>query len=494
MTSTLHNDVAVIARERPAMVISQRVLEQMVLDCVKRAGKFGSLALPIPTGHAAVDARVSSLSIDPDAFTAQLVAGLADPADPAPSPRVVIGPNFILSIDLSEPVSKLKFATVEISVSGATAVLRGRDDRLTFDWPSISVAATVQPSADRAAAIAAAGSAVPITADDLLRVEGALAFGSAEQLVRKAIGIIRPLDLAAMFPAFRFSGALDLHVVGGALVVIPERFELLGLTGCPTGDITAGVYAKAKTSTAESDTTRNWPITIDAASPRSRFIDRADGMVAAYLPMTLLSLHFGASKPGLNYHESDNGFVGWDLKLNTSIVDIEVTVDPVAMGVRIALRIELSGLLLVTVDVPCLGRVELAQAHVALPKAGQAATIKVLVRPAVDFSGKLMLLSEIEHGDLGQAEVSIQLVAKYLGYVSGGGGGLTGLIFDSILGRIMSHNVPRMVLETVREKLDRSYFVLADLSDLIPVLRDIPTAASWSDDTRSALIGITKGG
>jgi hypothetical protein len=346
----------------------------------------------------------------------------------------------------------------------------------------------VHPSATRDAAIAATG----IDPEDLLRVEGSVAFVAGARLVSSALGEVPPINLKRLFPALSFDGLLELHTVDSSLLVIPERFALIGNPGCPKGDATVGVNIIPQYP-VESDEGATWRhhTTLPQLAERRFQIDGA--IASTYLPKPFLDVHFGKTTPALAYRDSDNRFIGYDVALTAAVRGITVTIDPAEGGLRLALDFATWGIATANIDVPCVGRVDLAQVKFQMPKNNGTASVEALLRLAIDTGGRLLVVSELTRLDLGEAQADVQLFSKYLG-MAGGKAAVIGFILDAVVGRVLAHNLPGLVFDAIKEAVNQHFFVLADLSGVLKYLDRAPNVPTFSGDATSALMGLTWNG
>ena len=75
--------------------------------------------------------------------------------------------------------------------------------------------------------------------------------------------------------------------------------------------------------------------------------------------------------------------------------------------------------------------------------------------------------------------------------MAGGEAAVVGFLLDAVIGRIVSHNLPGIVFDAIRDAINQHFFVLADLSDLTNLLGEKLNTGTWSGDEKSVLLGIT---
>lgn len=348
---------------------------------------------------------------------------------------------------------------------------------------SSPVLAQVIPSSTRDAAIAASG----ISPEDLLRVEGSIAYVASSRLVSSALGEVPPLDLKRLFPALSFEGELKLHLVDDSLLIIPERFALIGNPGCPKGDAMADVKITPR-DPVKADKGMTWTHDVVLRPISDRYCSLSNALVSTYLPKPVLDLHFGKAMPAIAFRESGGGFIGYDVKITAAIRGAKVSIDPAVSGLRLKLDFETWGNATANIDVPCVGRMDLARAEFRMPINSNGAEIEVLLRPAVDAAKRLIVVCELARLDLGEAQVDVRLIQRYLG-LAGGESAVIGFIIDTVIGRVLAHNLPGLAFDVIRDAINQHFFVLVDLGGFVKYLRIEPFDPMFSGDARSALIG-----
>jgi hypothetical protein len=483
MKNDLHKLIADAANGRGGMVISGEILSQLALRSLKTASAFGRNAgVEIPTGNRHVCGRFKSISIDPATIVAKLIANGAKLC-------LEINKTFDIEIELLIPNNGLAYSTIKLSVPNAQFPLSTSKTSIYFDTPIGFAEGSVSEAISRIDAIKASG----ISVDELLRIEGSMAYGTGFRLVNSALGALEPIDLNQMFPAFEFGGKLELINIEGSLLVLPQSFKFIGNTGCPKGDATAGMEIHTQ-SPQDNELTRTWPVLVTTPTPANVRKPLPNlGLVAAYLPKPLMDVQFGKVAPAITYREHDNGFIGYDVELSAAIRGVSVSIDSTELALRLRLDFASWGLVVATVDVPCVGRMDLAQARFEMPKNNGTGYIEAVVRLAVDTGGRLIMLTELESANLGEAMVSVQLFSKYLG-MAGGAGAVYGFIADAVLGRIISNILPGMAFDAIKASVNQHFFVLTDLGDLLGLLDHRPNYPTWSDDGNSVLMGLLYSG
>ena len=293
--------------------------------------------------------------------------------------------------------------------------------------------------------------------------------------------------MVALFPAIDFGGQLQLFDVEGGLLVVPEWIGIKGMTGCPTGNAMEGVELKFARQAGEG-VGNQFKFFEKLPQRQQQQLSQRDPLTAVYLPKPLLDVKFGKVAPGINYNETDNGFIGYTVDIAASVKGVTVSLDAQKVGIALALSFTVAGFFVANIDLPTVGRQELAQARFDLPERGGQSSVTALVRPAIDAAGRVLLTCEITGIDLGTASVSIQLFSKYLG-MAGGKAAVVGFILDAVVAKIIANNLPGIVFDEIKNNLDSHFFVLAELGGIRKYIPNLPNLPVFSSNETSAFIG-----
>ncbi|MFN9186133.1 MAG: hypothetical protein ACK5WG_06295 [Betaproteobacteria bacterium] len=477
--TSLHQNLIAAAGARGAMLISGGAINSAVLDSLRKAA-FGLVGASVDTLHPKVTARFDEISVEKSQLRTELVSEAGNVV-------VRVTPDFNLTLSLvhtQDPTQR--YAKLLLAVSDIRLMVRtdGSDIRFQLVDPTVAASFSDDPAGSRAAAIAASG----IDPDELLRVEGSFAYGTGARLVASAIGKLPPIGLRDLFPAIDFSNSIELAIVGDSLAIIPDSMSLLEMTGCPQGNAAGGIVVTPQHPTKPTEDTRDWVIAARHNPSEVRKPSPRDPFTALHLPRSLLDVRFGKIAPAVSYRERDNGFIGYDIQLTGTVKEIQVSIDESLGAVRLKLGFAVWGSLVADVDLPSIGRVDLASARIELPENNGQSNIEALVRLAVDSGAQLLATTEIAHIDLGKARVVLDLFGKYLS-AAGGKAAVAGFILDSVIGRVIAHNIPPIVSQVVRESLDRNFFVLTRLKGLSQYIDALPNLPTFSGNSDFALLG-----
>ena len=495
MARTLAHEAAVqIAQHKGAMHLSSELVNAVFLDNLKQTllrvpgggAGGGAASWEIIPGRVAVS--LGQTSIDPNVLTASVIE--LNPGELA----VHIEPGFDITFDVHVPGNPAsRYSTITLNVPSLDLPLTGRTSQIHVDVPATLAPAIVVDDAGRNATVAATG----ISIDDLLRVEGSIAYASAPRLFASALGEFKPVELKSLFPGIDFGGDLTLAIVERGLLVIPEWLSVIGNTGCPQGDATSGsdVFVSGKNRNGNTldfaIQSGGWPAAA-AAHPLHE-----DGVASLYLPKPILDLKFGKIKPAADYSDSGNGFIGYNIHLETIFRGVGLSVDVPNGALLLKVDFQLLGSLTANVDVPCVGRKDFARCEIQIPDSNGpengVGSISVRLRLGVDTGGRLLLLAEIDGISLGTAKVDLSFFGNFAG-IAGPEGAVAGYILDGIVGRVLANNLPAVLFDMIKSAVNDKFFVLADLKSVIQSFDRKPNKPAFSGDPDSVFIGMKYAG
>lgn len=488
--SSLHEEVKKIAGARPAFVVSRDMLRALALSSIEKSMKFFDSVPPgeqqtfLKTANPHVAGRYQALlssggtAVELRDFQVQLQPGEENPVD------LYVTPSFLLIVELFDPVSDLAFSTVHFECPPSRYPIDAAKNRLTFLPPLVNPLVNVFNSSDRAAAIAATG----ISNDDLLRVEGSMAYGTGARMLQTVMGEIAPIDLDAVFPAFRFGGKIDASQIGENLVLIPETFTFIGNTGCPQGDALDGVTVLLPEQLG-GRSGASGEINVPPPKSHQKPYEQYDGLLMAYLPKPVLQVQFEKISPAAAYRDHDHGFIGYDLSVNVLLKSAQLAIDVIERALTLQLGLSVDGAAKITVDVPCIGRVTAARVDFNVPGRDRTALVDTWVRFAVDARGRLCVLTELKPLSLGGAEVEVEIFSRYASYL-GGEAKLLAYIADYLIQRVLVEIIPRMLEDELRKTLNQHFFVFLDMERQLKYFFRKPNAGTWSGEDSSVLIGL----
>jgi hypothetical protein len=478
-TTALHDEVAKLAGDKGALILSS----EMVTGLIARHFEAANNALLGNSVPAAPDVTIVEARFD------QLQTNSGNPLDFKIIEKgndffIISDQGFSLSITLHvQGDPNLAFSILIIDVSEISIAITAGSGAIIMGAPDFTASGRVDDTVStRQAALNASG----ISLDTLLRIEGSLAFMMAHRIVASALGKIRTILLKDLFPGVQLNGTITLASVLNSIILIPaEGLSVTGPSGCPDTDTAPDLQLGYQpTGATEWDFQKiNVP-----ALKQYNISSPADGVAAVYLPRQILEKDFGKVQPGAIYRDRSDTFIGWELEFTASLRKIGVDIDPARFGVVIRFTIECSGYAALNVDVPCVGRMDLATARLTM----DPSQLDILLRFAVIDEGQLVLRSEIDRLDMGTARVSVSAFSKWLS-AAGGYAAAMAVITDIIIGKVLAHNVPLKIRDAIKKELNFRNLLAIDITPYISFFTQFINfrAATFSGDQNSIVIGIT---
>ena len=516
----LHTEVAKIAKDNPAMVLSLEAIRGILLNSFSDSIKSMKNGEDIEgfeyindyisvniEGFDHIAARLTGLSAEPSSFSVELYKDkeLEDRGDVV---RASIS-GFTATIalhDARDPAEEL--SRVKIEVARLNVKLSVDAPMLIFGEPDYEVRGSIDRADDKRRE--EIFSSLRITREEAESIEGAMAYVMPRRIVNAYLSTNNSIDLAKHFTAFELNGFWKLNLTSDntALVIEPSN----GITikedlGCPITDslpeLEVGIsYDKDSTTESDDRTSTSWPVVLNGVPGQpdiEEIIKNTDeysnGFASLYAPRKLWDAKFNNVMPAIVYRETDNGFIGYDLSSEVSFSDFELLIDAARFGILINLKFAFSGRAHLTVDVPCVGRVDLADAEFSLSNS----VLNILLSFEFSPSGKLMLRGQVDKLEVdGDIEVEINAFTRWLTTIFGGKGAVIGYFVDGVLARVFKHNIPFIMRDIIKKEVNSKNFQLLDLEQLVKFAQ-YPSGfqrATFSadEDSESVLVGITSPG
>lgn len=479
----LHSAVKALASNNPALVFSLDACRGFLLNNFTTAvTRLRDASVPIE-GFPNIEARFNGLSVDPANFQVSL-------SEAEGVVHAAITPGFQASLALhvaGEPQSE--FSIIEITVADLRVGLTASAPLLMLGSPDFDVKGEIVLSASREAALAKS----EITEEGVVRVEGAMAYVMPRRVVASALATVNSINLAEHFRALELRGDWTLHVVNGGLVVLPSGgIVIRENTGCPLKDSVPDLSTKPESGQKIDDTRYSWTITTGGVpnSEVRQANDRMDGFAAFYAPKPIWNARFSKVMPGIVYRESDNGFIGYDLTFTAALKYMKLKIDPHRFGIVIDFDFVTNGFAFLTVDVPCVGRSDLAYARFSCAQSN----LSILLSFVLSRSGKLVLESQIDNLNIGEADATVSGFSRWLA-LAGGKAAVGGFIIDYVLKRVIEHNIPIKMRDAIKQEVNSKNFQLLDLEGLAAFTRyRLFNEVTYSGDEDSVLVGLLSNG
>jgi len=489
MTSPLHLDVEVAAGVHPALVFSFDGLKSFLLNNFINAENMLKGHSVSMDGYPNIFAHFKGLTdstgapIQPGKFVMKL-----DDNNGQGDIHMLIETEFNATVLIHGKNISDVFSTLVINITNFRTKISVIAPNLIIGTPEFDIICQITPSITRS--IAETNSNVPES--DVLRVEGGLGYLMPRKIVTSMFETISRINLSELFTAFTLNGIWELKMIRDALIVIPfDGITIKDNLGCPEKDNIPNLTITTS-NRIDIGNSHSWqinPVGV-VVPPISRPADNfLNGFASIYLPKPLLVQRFGSVVPGIGYSEEGDGFIGYDVSISAFFQNIQLSIDPSRNGFVIDMDFVIQGNASVNVDVPCLGRADLASVDIRI----KPSKLSVYVAFSPTPNGRLILDSQIDGLTIGDVDVSISLVkVAFLIQLAGGPNTITTFILEKIFDRILANIIPAKIRDVVTKTVNSKNIQLLDLGSLekfISANGGLNTV-TYSGNSASILVGL----
>ncbi len=475
----LHLSLKNLTNNRPALVLSIDAVRGLLLKNFSETAKYlRGKSIPVE-GYRNIKAR------------------LLEPVPDLNSLRFYINTEgdevfFVVDQEVSMKVAlhalddaNLKISIITIKVTDLKMPVTVSAPNLVIGTPDFDVNVNIKPADSRSDAL----KSDQVEEDDILRIERSMACLMPRRVVASILSTIRSIDLAKRFPAFELRGNWSIHVVGDNLVILPSGgIEIRQATGCPTKDSVPDLAIKAHKRRPNGGNGFSWVIDHEGIppSPEKPKKSRAMGFAALYAPKPIWNARFSKVMPGVNYREGNDGFIGYDISFNVGLKYLKLEMDSKREGIIIELQLSTTGAAFLTVDVPCIGRSDLASVRFeCLPS-----DLEILLCFTLQHEGKLMLEGQIDRLMIGRMDAKVRFFSRWLA-LAGGKAAVVGFILDHALKRIIERNLPTKIRYVIKQEVNSKNFALLDFEELAMFTEfGRFNEVTFSGDDDSVLVGL----
>jgi hypothetical protein len=482
MITYIHEQLETLEDERPCLVFSFTALRGFLLNNFKNA-KSTLLDVSVPfEGIPTLSLRFSHLSVSPDQFVLILEEADAEMA-------FHIDTEFEATIIVHETNNPaVVYSSIILTISNFRSKLAVNAPDLILRTPEFNITGKIIESANRFDNITASG----INEDELQRVEGAVCYVMPSRFALSLFSTITKINIAQLFTAFELKGIWNLTKIDNFLIIIPsEGIMIRENNGCPQRDSVPDLSVETGPYVINGNS-YTWPTNYYGVQAVDVYgvNDQTDGFASIYLPKSVLEEKFSKVMPSVSYRDLGEGFIGYDLTLLVAFEYVALTIDPIRFGLVLDLDFYASGFANVNIDVPCVGRCDLANARFL----GQKSRLSIFINFVLSPVGKLTIQSQIDQLTLGKIEVTISGISKWAG-LAGGEAAVIGFIVDNLLKRAAERILPIKMKDAIKAAVNSKNFELLNLESLeFYTQYENFNEVCYSGDAKSVLIGLNSNG
>jgi hypothetical protein len=486
MSNNLHNEIKALIGNKPALVFSKESLDSFLLKNFANSLKYlGNNSIEIQ-GSSKFEFKVLSISIDPTQLEADTTA-LQTVIDKT-GDRVYLGivPSItaVLEIHYAGDQSKA-FSRINYEVSNFKSYFDTDENVLLLNNFEFDVRSEVTPLPNKDDVLIETG----ITDNDLLRIEGVLAYVIPNSVIKSAFSSITKIKLSELFNGVEMSGKLSLDYLpnSSALLIIPESMTLKGNTGCPLelGSNVPKIESNRVTDGWEFVSNHN-------AIILSRVYD-INPFAGIYFPKTILDLKFSKLYPSMSYFDSGGGFLNWEIKASALLKLLNLSIDIVNLGLNLKLEFGFFGEVAAYADV-CHEQEEVASIKFKNNPQTDASRVELFYGFDYLESGKVIVSPQLIDVTIGKVTPTVSAVSRYA-HMFGGDAAVVGYLIDIIIGKVLAHNIPIEINHFIRNQMNLNSFTLMNFQSLerFSTLKKF-NSATFSGDVDSILVGIVSRG
>lgn len=467
-TSSLHQTLIQKADTKVAFVFNGNLLSQMLLREFQNSYKQAmNLSFPIdglsyPDGSQKLQAKLTDVK-----------PNIADPAQDFFKTDVLIDPTitndpiikiintFSLSLEIhkaDDPTKILFNLTYEVSQFSSTIyVSKGElelNNQIDFSVNHIS---RDSPN------INDIKFECEITDEQLLTLKGTLFYILPKKIISSQFLGLGKIKLSEIFTPFSSLGDFNVELVNDSgetytVLILKQDISLDQVLSC-------GVDLGKIAPTFGLDK-NGWNVNYIPFNLSQTYED--NGIIMTYIPKLLFEKRFDKVSPAVNYTDSDNGFIGWDINVVVSLKYVGVKFDVNRKCIVATLELYIWGSGHLTIDLgPCIGRMNLGdfEFHIGGLYGNENASFDIVLGFDFDESTNLYLKSNIENVQMGETRVTVELVSKYAG-LAGGKAAVAGFIIDAVIARILQHNIPIEIRHIIEKQGNLFNIKVMDLSKI----------------------------
>lgn len=479
MATTLHQTLIQRADNKVAFVFNGNLLSEMLLREFKNSYKqslnksFPIDGLTYPDGKQKLQAKLidvkPNVSVPAQDFFRTEV--LIDPTI-SKNPIIKINDTFSISLEIhkaidptkpAEPYKVLFSLTYEVSLfNSAIYVSKGElelNNQIDFSVNHISIDS---PNIDDLKI------ECEISDEQLLSLKGTLFYILPKKIISSHFLGLGNIKLNDIFTPFSSLGDFNVELVNDngetyTLLILKQDISLDQVLGCGInlGNIAPTFELKQN----------GWKVNYIPFNLNNIYED--NGIIMTYIPKILFEKRFDKVSPAVNYTDSDNGFIGWDINVVVSLKYVGVKFDTNRKCIIITLELYIWGSGHLTIDLgPCIGRMNLGdfEFHIGGLYGNENSTFDIVMGLDFEESTNLYLKSNIENVQMGETRVTLELVSKYAG-MAGGKAAIAGFIIDAVLARILQHNIPIEIRHIIEKQGNLSNIKVMDLSKIEKIFK-----------------------
>ncbi len=310
----------------------------------------------------------------------------------------------------------------------------------------------------------------------LARVEGAMAFRMAQEIILGTFPDVQKLKYIDLFPGASFSAPVAIHIGGhsegggmtpskATLIIVPDSMEInRNICLClPTGDRMGD-----REPTQQPDVTnQNGDVVVGGRRGTGGRVTDIDsqsygfGDFGMYIPKKQVDEFNVDFRPSLTFRDKDNGFIGYKFRASVSFSDFNISLETTSRwgAILLSFNIEMEGDADITMDIGYGNRAKIGEVDVE-----QNGKSKVSIRfyPVIE-DGVILLKAEIQELEAIDLTVDADLFSR-IGSPFGTKWALIGWIFDRVLDDFLERELPKGIEDELRDYINTKSWKLLNIN------------------------------
>jgi hypothetical protein len=473
MTTQLHQQIAAIAQNDPAIHVSKLVLINLITNRLDKAlNNFVGFYQRYPDINPIVQIGLKSCTYHRAAANWQVNL---PPAGAEPGAFNVVSTAAFAAVFAVAKVDdgNVELFTVTLTVDEVNAL--GFVDRgmLSIKDPVLTSSTLPVEDPNYAVNLLACG----LTDAQVKRleglVEGSVVPASFNNIFRGAPAI----NLESLFPMISFQDPTEIdEVAGGLLIVARQGARLNQPACCPCGTEPPAITVQPGQYQPNPDPTTGGtlPINIVIPPPAGQMTENnVDGQLALYLPKVTIQAMSGGPYPAIAGYQDDNGFIGYSADYTVAFLSASLSLTDPRATVVLKVEFYLTGHGDITVDLPCVGRQDIGRFWVTNRNNPIISYVEIGVSPKLLSNGTLVFQEQLLTAFVSFVDVDAITVAQALLVYLGPFGGMYGFILDMVLARIIGQKLDMQLDDSIRDMMGNFNWTIFNISDFdVSILGD----------------------
>lgn len=487
----VHEDLYDIAGDKNGVFIGDFTLKQLSIETFFETAKRSMGSFLVLDNHKPFAVKLEKLTTSSSGTSVEYEARLTETTD-----GIVLEVAGGFTIDLLlgrweksiDPTTNLEIMTMPNPLSRVVMRMREMSFQITANETSLKVStlnSVFVPKINRLlkgedlinelSECATVASRPEIDETYLARIEGAMAFRMAEEIILGSFPDAQEIKYFDLFPGAAFSAPISMHVGGSTagrnafhslttLIIVPDSMEInRNLCLClPTGD---RMGDRVPTQRPDVDN-QNGDVVLGGrrgtggGSTDLQTQKEGIGDFGLYIPEKQVNEFNVDFRPSLTFRDKNNGFIGYKFRASVSFSDFNISLETTNRlgAILLSFEIEIEGDADITMDIGYGNRAKIGDIDIEQKSKSK---VSILFYPVIE-DGTIMLKAEIRTLEDIDLTVDADLFAR-IGSPFGTKWELIGWFLDRILDDFLERELPDMIEDELRDYINSKSWRLLNI-------------------------------